>query len=868
MIFLLGIGAIGLLLLQYSSREILVSSEKQLTHTSELISLKFSGYLEEIKQDVSHLSQSPFLKSYIENREEADRELLTREYLSLLESNTDFFQIRFIGLEEDGREWIRVERKSDSLIAVAPENLQQKGQRDYFVETIRLPADSIYISPIDLNKEYGQLSLPYTPTLRVASPVYDDSGIKGIVVINADLSLLFELLEQITDRTTQLYVINDEGYYLMHEDSTQIFGFEFNFPPSFVEEFGLKPHEVLDIRQEYFRQKDQIRVLDEIPFPRTDYELFVLVSADREVLLQSYFVWRRNSFLIILGLGALFMALAFFYLRGQTHELSDITRQMRAFPKTLEASNLPTNRKDEIGELAQSFNEMSTLILENLNSLRLAREEAESAVREKEEFLENMSHEIRNPLQSIIGMCSVLERNNPAPHQGQIIRSLRFNASNLQSLVNDVLDYKKLLLGDIRLQQEWFSPETLLEELLVSNRYFALTRKVSFTLEQDSDMEDLLIKGDKLRLGQVLNNLIVNAIKFTEPGGKVSLYASVRKEEDASAELIFGVSDSGIGIAPDKLRDIQGRYISLHQPKAFSTSFGLGLSIVSQLLEKMGTRLDIESEQGVGSNFNFVLHAAIRFDEEREAADSVKDKYKILNSLRVLVIDDDQQLLSLYQHIFDERTQSLHCVQSIGALKKLPDQKFDLILSDFRLKELSLKSAYEAVARLLAPEGLFYLVSARQAEPDDLDAPFPVQDCFQKPVEPELLLNRISRDFALTQFGVPNTSSIKKDYDQVREKYARALQLLVTEWKEVSRQLQQAVGQKNRKQFDDLSHKIITSIRRLDLPRFEEMLQLTKQEFEHASEKGLGRRIRQAMAFYIQSIESELEAEPFDQPHH
>ena len=140
-------------------------------------------------------------------------------------------------------------------------------------------------------------------------------------------------------------------------------------------------------------------------------------------------------------------------MKRQARELKEITTMMTTFPASIEPAKLPIQRNDEIGHLAKSFEEMSKTISENLASLKLSKEEAEKANREKEEFLENMSHEIRNPLHSILGMTYLLEKNHPANHQKVFIDSLKSSTNNLLSLVNDILDFKKLSEGKLSIKK-------------------------------------------------------------------------------------------------------------------------------------------------------------------------------------------------------------------------------------------------------------------------------------------------------------------------------------------------------------------------------------------------------------------------------
>ncbi len=212
----------------------------------DLIQLQFSKYLEGLKYDITHLSRSPYLQQYLHSSDQESRKLLLKEYLSLIHSKPYFSQIRYIGIEENGSEIVRVERRDDTIYEVINKELQQKGNRDYFKEAIRLPRDSMYISSIDLNKEYGKISQPLTPTLRIAYPVYFNQEVRGIIVINTNLSLLFDALHNFTDQISELAIVNNEGFYLFHEDGGETFGFEFGKESTFSKKFGALPNDLLE----------------------------------------------------------------------------------------------------------------------------------------------------------------------------------------------------------------------------------------------------------------------------------------------------------------------------------------------------------------------------------------------------------------------------------------------------------------------------------------------------------------------------------------------------------------------------------------------------------------------------------------------
>ena len=846
---------VGFFLLRYSSKEIIDSSEKKLIHASALVGLKFSGYIEALKHDITHLSKSPFLSNYLESESRKDRELLTQEYLSLIESKPDFAQIRFIGVGNDGKELIRVERKNNQLFFIPDDELQEKGTRDYFIETIKMAGDSLYISNVNLNREYGKISLPHMPTLRVAFPVYTNSDLKGIIVINTDLSKLFESLNRFVDQQASLRIINNQGHYVLHENSDLAFGFEFENPPLFQSEFGMSPRKLRQSHNEVFEVNGMLYMINELPFPKENYQLFSLVLADRRILLQSYFEWRKNSFIILISLGLTFMFLAFFYMNRQTKKLKEITNKIKIFPQTLKVSNLPVNRKDEIGALARTFNEMSTLISNNMKSLEKAKADAEEAVKEKEEFLENMSHEIRNPLQSIIGLCNVLENNNPAPHQLKIIKNLNFNTSNLHSLVNDILDYKKLLRGDITLQNDWNAVNLFMEEIHGSNNYFAVSKKLKLTQETWPQLIDKEFFIDKTRLSQIINNLLMNAIKFTPQGGKVAFKATLQQQKKEQSVIRFSIADTGIGIAPDLIKKIKERYFTQQQKVAFSDGFGLGLSIVIQLLNYLDSELMIESREGKGSLFYFDIKTRLRDLSKDNQIQKSKEDLSILSDFSMLVIDDDKQIISLYKHLFSDFVNVFKGFPDVASVSLEESPIFDIIITDYKLADKTIEEGFDTLQKICASNPIFYIVSAVSKKEKEIISPIKITRHLRKPFDVDKLKQMLYDDVLELLYGRPDLSSIMQDYDFDKVKYAHAIALLISEWKSISNRLPKVIEQNHAESFYNITHKMITTVRRLKLDKFEYILEEIRHDFSKELSTTHSKKIEQAMKYYIRCIE-------------
>ena len=333
----------------------------------------------------------------------------------------------------------------------------------------------------------------------------------------------------------------------------------------------------------------------------------------------------------------------------------------------------------------------SSLVITNRKKmeqeLTTAKELAEESNRLKSAFLANMSHEIRTPLNAIVGFSGILASTEEEQEKQEYVSIIENNNTLLLQLISDILDLSKIEAGTLELNYSNIELNELMREL---ERGFLLRVKTdAVKLEFVEPAGPCMVYTEKNRLSQLMINLVTNAIKFTEKG---SIRFGYEMREN---ELYFYVADTGCGIPKDKQQNIFGRFVKLN---SFAQGTGLGLSICQTLIERMGGRIGVESEEGKGSTFWFTLpyKPAVKEDKKQMSKD-IQPVSIERNKLTILVAEDNASNYKLFESILKYDYHLIHAWDGMEAVEMFREHNPQIVLMDINMPVMD---GYEATREI------------------------------------------------------------------------------------------------------------------------------------------------------------------------
>lgn len=611
----------------------------------------------------SHLRSVAFLETAVKetmrDAATADKAVISNAFETLLLRNPNYLQMRWIS--EDGMELVRTDRVNRISVAGVPQQgLQDKSTRPYVVAAKQLGPNELYVSPLDLNVERGEVQRPFVPVIRMAVRLFDEAAKpQGFFVLNIGAKAFLDRFTTFS-KDLNLMLLNTDGFWLKTANADNEWGFMFGkeaiFPARYPEAWknistgrsgqletgtGLWSWQTVSVQQR------------ELPVP-SNIELKAVAQVDRLHLVAMRDEAARPIVLAAIALALLYSVSLF-------------------------------------------------LLFQEMKSRRIAEQNAIAATNTKSSFLATMSHEIRTPMTGILGFADMLLDDKLPPKTEKKVIRLKNTAHALLNIINDILDISKLDAGKLKVEALDFNPAELANDVV---QLFYQTcppekqERLQITAKLGEDFPQW-VRTDPTRLRQILINIVGNAVKFTDEGS-VTVHCGHDKAERL---LEFRVVDTGIGIEPETAERL---FEEFEQADAsISRKYhgtGLGLAICKKLVERLGGEIGVNSMAGKGSVFWFTIpYAKAASAAEDEPTVSNDSRAKKLNQLSILVAEDNEINQMIIRNILEKLNHKVQFasngLQAFDTVRN-PNNQFDLILMDVRMPEMSGTDATKAIRGL------------------------------------------------------------------------------------------------------------------------------------------------------------------------
>ena len=636
----IGIYAIQTSVEALRERELNIQAEK-------VFSLKhdIETFLTSTQEDIIFLSQSQPLRYYLlskgasaSNLENA-RQTVEQEFSAFLRSRGIYYQIRY--LDENGQEVVRVESSGGKTRIIAPPKLQNKAHRSYFTETIQLYDQEIFVSPLELNRERGQIEFPYKPVLRYATPVYYPDGRRaGIVITNVDANQFLQLLEP-------ALLVDTDGYYLAHPEAKKRWGGQqdLNTGDSLAQDYPNFAAKMMAEVKGNITTKQLTLTFQRILIAKLGHWTLIIQQQTPEILngIEAF----RITFYTILVIAILISLVIALFLNkniiNPIEHLTYVVEQVSAGKRKIRAE---IERVDELGTLAKGFNGMLEAIDASEEMLQRTQQEAQAANLAKSRFLANMSHELRTPLNAIIGYGEMLQEEIEAIGEVELssdLEKIYLAGKHLLSTINDILDISKIEAGRMELYTETFYLPSMVDDIVHTLQPLFTKNQDSLEVHYGEDIGEM--HADLTKLRQIMLKLLSNASKFNEQKGAISLEVLREPAEVEGDWIVFSVQDNGIGMNEEQKQQL----FQIFSQADMSTTrkyggAGLGLAITNHFVQMMGGVINIESELGKGSTFTVRLPAQVNWVQELSPKPLHHEDAVLEEGGIVLVIDDDTEV--------------------------------------------------------------------------------------------------------------------------------------------------------------------------------------------------------------------------------
>ncbi|ELV8624296.1 response regulator [Vibrio cidicii] len=631
-------------------------------------------------------------------------------FKALIENNSELIQLRIITVE-DGREFLRVDRDGGRVVAVPEQRLQDKRDESYFAAAAELEFGEVYVSPINLNREYGKIVFPAQPVYRIAMPIFGPGGDRfGFLIMNVDATELIQRFVTETGFINEFWLVDQTGSFVFSTNSKLNFSAQLNPSWTLTSLYEITPFGTEGLASIAEKSGGQTQWLAdrEVVYTGTsrDEHLFVYSLLNQTVIDQRINA-RHREIITMGGISVSILAMITLVFYRSYRASTKLNNANSTFQAIVDGSvdalicidetgliktwnhaaaqlfgvpqssvlNKPVSEfvklhnADLLKQLAVSKNKGSVLafkdtfddksgylkhldislspiihrsssmesfalrlrditsevrseeLLKQSNAqvrerteelkrhseeLEIAHKQAMEASLAKSNFISTISHEMRTPLNGIMGTLNLIQNDPLTSSQQKYLTMAERSVSTLAVLINDILDLSKIESGKLEVHNQEFSPREEVESIVQSMSVKAIEKGLELIIDTTNIHHSRVI-SDPNRLKQVINNLLNNAIKFTNEG-EIRVVASTSTQEQGSVRLSVDIFDTGIGIAQENQHKLFQPFSQ--ESSETATKFGgtgLGLSICRQLCQLMNGDIGFESIQGKGSHFYFYL---------------------------------------------------------------------------------------------------------------------------------------------------------------------------------------------------------------------------------------------------------------------
>lgn len=578
---------------------------------------RFEESIADTRDNVLFLSHMPAIQGIIRADSNGNTDAiaawedrLDTIFADLFVSRPDYFQLRHIG--PTGQELVRVDRLADGSVYVVPdEEMQDKGDRPYFIETAALADGQIYISAFELNRERGEIQVPHRPTYRVAAPVFGSDGtFHGIVIANVASDEAFARAAASITEEASLYITNQDGDYLVNPDDTRTFGFDLG-------QRYLMQDEIPEVAPLFDGTDDSVtatvRLAGHSYLLAAQRSYFDPSDPDRYLVIASLLPMSAASAsesqlytttgviaAILLFAGAIQISTLMRTVVGPLNRVETAARELGGGQRDVDLSDL-TAREDEVGELARTFEGMADQIAEREDELVEKANELAQSNQELSQFAYVASHDLQEPLRmvaSYLGLLSSRYQGKLDKEADEFIGYAVDGAERMKRLINDLLAYSRA--NNRALNVDTVSAAAIVERVLDTYAQKIEDAKAEIVVDPLPD-----IRVDETQIERLFSNLIDNALKYrSEAAPRIHVSA-----QPDGRYFQFTVADNGIGIDPKFQSKVFEIFARLHARHEYPGT-GIGLASCRRVVERHGGRIWVETAPGGGSAFKFTLPGA------------------------------------------------------------------------------------------------------------------------------------------------------------------------------------------------------------------------------------------------------------------